>query len=173
MPTMEAKLGIDADRIHIRVGDDTHPVSFGEVIEPNAEYKIRTYSFQGEKGTQADGCVFEITPHGSTTVMRVVDESARLQEVAIKGSGWFLGVNPEGQVIIQEARWHEEENPLVEQMNGWVGVWIAGAEGLEVLDVTEPPFKPSMETSVVRDDQAIPPDFWEKYDVLKSPPAEA
>lgn len=172
MPTMEAKLGIDVVRATVKIDDEVHPVSFGEIIEPNPEYKIRTYSFQGEKGTQADGCVFEITPHGSTTVMRVVDGSVRLQEVAVKGHGWFLGINPEGQTIIQEVGEIRAENPLVEQANGWVGVWIAGLEGLDVLDITEPPFKPSMETAVERNDQTVPSAFWDKYDALKSPTVE-
>ena len=166
---MEPTIGIDRDRQNVVIGELAHPIKFGDVLQPNAEYTIRTYTFEGIKGTTADGCLFEIKPHGSTTVMRVIDETVRIQEIAVKGRGWFLGINPNGDVITQEVGDHLEENPLVEQFKGWIGVWIAGEEGLEVLDVTEPPFNPVMETPVERADQTIPPEYWEQYDGLKTP----
>ncbi|HSX40897.1 MAG TPA: hypothetical protein VLF68_04790 [Candidatus Saccharimonadales bacterium] len=168
---MAGEIGINAERTAIRTGGTEHPISFGGVEEPNQEYKIRTYSFPGEKGKEADGCIFEIKPFGSTTVMRVVDD-VHLREIAIKGNGWFLGVDADdGQMVPYEVGEDVVENWEVQQKKGSVGVWIAGKDGLEVLDITEPPFSPKMETPVERDDQNLPSGFWERYDELKAPPA--
>ncbi len=166
---MMIELSIDAGYKNVTIGKNIHPIKLGEVINPTEEYAIRTYTFLGEKGEKADGCLFEIIPHGSTTVMQVIDETAESQEIAVKGRGWFLGINPEGEMTVQEVGDNIVENPLIGQRKGWVGVWIAGSTGMEVLDITEPPFNPSMEISVKRDDQAIPSKFWEIFDNLKTP----
>ena len=166
---MTNELRINEERNNVTIGNDTHPIKFGEIIQPTKEYKINTYAFLGEKGIKADGCVFEIVPYGSTTVMHVTDEAAKSQEIAVKGKGWFLGINPEGEITVQKVGENMIENPLIEQWKDWVGVWIAGSTGMEVLDVTEPPFNPSMEISVKKDDQTIPSEFWKTYDRLKTP----
>lgn len=165
---MKDELRIDTEHKNVTIGNNIHPIKSGETIEPTEEYKIHTYTFLGEKGAKADGCVFEIVPRGSTTVMHVIDETARSQEIAIKGKGWFLGINPKGEMTIQEVGEHMVENPLIEQWKGWIGVWIAANTGMEVLDVTEPPFNPSMETPVKRDNQTIPSNFWKTYDNLRA-----
>lgn len=165
---MSAELGINAARTQVSFGGRMHPVTFGEAQQPEpASYDILPYTFQDEKGNQADGCLFEIKPFKSTTVMRVTDETVHMQEIAIKGHGWFLGINPAGEILVQEVG-DLAENPLIEQRKGWVGVWIAGKDGMEVLDMTAPPFNPSMETPVKREDPAIPAIFWGEYDRLKT-----
>lgn len=165
---MKDKLSIDTEHKNVTIGTNTHPITFGEIIKPTEEYRILTYTFLGEKGTRADGCVFEIAPHGSTIVMRIIDETTKSQEVAIKGKGWFLGIYPDGEMIVREVGENIVENPVMEQEKGWVGVWVAGDAGMEVLDITEPPFNPSMETPVKRDDQNIPSNFWKTYDNLRA-----
>lgn len=166
---MKDKLGINEGHKSVMIGADTHAIAFGEIIKPTKEYKIHTYAFLGEKGTKADGCLFEIIPHGSTRVMRVVDENVNMQEIAIKGKGWFLGIATKGDISVREVGENVNENPVIEQQKGQIGVWIAGDAGMEVLNITEPPFNPSVETLVERNDPTIPPKFWEKYDSLKNP----
>lgn len=167
---MKDRFGIDTTHKNVTVDGNTYQIEPGKTIDGSTkDYKIHPYTFLGEKGTRADGCVFEIFPHGSTNVMRVIDETSKSQEIAIKGKGWFLGVSPDGEMIVQEVGESVIENPLIEQWKGWIGVWIAGDAGMEVLDITEPPFNPSIETPVKRDDQNIPSNFWETYDNLRTP----
>jgi hypothetical protein len=162
-----SEIGFNPEEDIITIDGTSHPILFGEADKPNAEYSILPYKFTDETGEQADGCVFEIAPHGSTTVMRVVNEHVRIQEIAVSGSGWFMGMNPEGEIIAQEVGENVDENPIVDQTKGWVGVWIAGENGMKVLDVTTPPFSPSMEVAVKREDAQMPQDFWKEYDARK------
>lgn len=165
---MEDRLAIDGEHKNVTIGKNVHPIKFGETLEPTKEYKIHTYTFLGEKGTKADGCVFEIAPHGSTRVMLVVDEKVDMEEIVIKGKGWFLGIDSTGDMGVREVGEDMIESRNIEQKKGQIGVWIAGDTGMEVLNITEPPFNPSMETPVKRDDPNIPSEFWRIYDNLRA-----
>lgn len=154
-------------RSTVSIDGKAHPVTFGENFRPNNEYNIAAYSFSDELGKKSDGCVFEINPRGSTRVMKITDANLTCQRIAIKGSGWFLGVSPEGEVISYELNATSEENPLIQLSNGWVDCWIAADEGIEVADVSTPPFKPEMEKQIPLDDASLPPKFWQIYKQLK------
>jgi hypothetical protein len=162
-----SEIGFNPEKNTITMNGESRPVLFGKPEKPNSEYSILPYKFTDEKGQEADGCVFEISPHGSTTVMRVVNEDVRIQEIAVSGSGWFMGMSPDGEMIVQEVGEKVDENPIVDQTKGWVGVWIAGENGMKVLDITTPPFNPSMEVAVKREDDKLPQDFWKEYDIKK------
>lgn len=152
----------------ITTSDGQHPINFTDPITLGEEYSLVPYIFTDSKGEKADGVVFKIKPNGSSTPMKIVDTEVVIQEIAIRGSGWFLSVNPQETLEVVPVDNQLEQNPLIEQRTGWIGVWIAGAEGLEVLDVTEPHFKDSMETAVQRNDTSINPNFWSIYDQTKA-----
>lgn len=154
-------------RSAVSIDGQTHPISFGENFRPNDEYNIAAYSFTDELGKKSDGCVFEINPRGSTRVMRITDENFTCQEIGVSGRGWFLGVNPSGEVILYDIQANSEENPLVNLSKDWVVCWIAGDERFDVADVSTPPFKPEMEKEIPLDDFSLPPEFWKIYRQLK------
>lgn len=154
-------------RSAVSIEGKTHPISFGENFRPNNEYNIAAYSFTDELGKQSDGCVFEIKPRGSTRVMRIVYPRLTCQRITIKGNGWFLGVNPNLEVITHRLDASSEENPLIELSQGWTDCWIADDDGMEVADVSTPPFKPEMEKQIPLDGPSLPPEFWKIYKQLK------
>lgn len=155
------------DKSAVTIDGESHPISFGEVLRPNSEYNIALYVFDDEFGQRSDGCVFEISPRGSTTVMRIVEPDFVCQRIAINGSGWFLGMSPIGEVICQRIDAKEEENPLIELSAGWVDCWIADDGGAEIADISTPPFSPNMEKEITLDDPSLPVEFWRKYKTLK------
>lgn len=155
------------DKSAVQIGSDIHSVSFGERFSPNEEYTIADYSFTDEKGKVFNGCVFEIKPYGSTRVMRITDSELTCQRIAIKGRGKMLRMSPDGEVFCDDLNANTEENPLIELKQGWVDCCIAGDEGIEVADISTPPFKPEMETEIPLDDSTLPPEFWRMYKELK------
>lgn len=151
----------------IEIDGKYHPISFGEEFRPNSQYNIALYSFTDEKGQESDGCVFEISPRGSTRVMRIIDENLTCDRIAIKGSGHFLGVSPDGEVVDYELNSESDENPLIEISKGWTECCIAGDDGIEFADVSTPKFDPKMEVEVPFEDSSLPVEFWKKYKELK------
>jgi hypothetical protein len=154
----------------IQMGTDVHPISFGERFSPKEEYTIADYSFTDEKGKASNGCVFEINPYGSTRVMKITDPELTCLRIAIKGNGTMLRVSPDGEVFYDDLKANTEENPLIELKQGWVDCCIAGDEGMEVADISTPPFKPEMETEISVGDSTLPPEFWKMYKELKRQP---
>ena len=154
-------------RSAISIDGQSHPITFGENFRPNGEYNIAAYSFSDELGQKSDGCVFEINLRGSTRIMKITDGDLTCQRIAIKGNGWFLGVSPEGEAVSYELNALSEENPLIELSKGRVDCWIAADDGIEVADVSTPPFKPDMEKQIPLDDPSLPPKFVEMYRKLK------
>ena len=132
-------------------------------------YVDKPYVFLDEKRAEANGVLVEMEPLSSTKVLRVIDKNVKFQDIAIKGSGTFLAIDPEGKIITIEVGKHlEDKNPVVECCGGWVFCWIAGEKGLEILDVTEPPFNPEMEKEIKRGsaEDNLPAKFWQQFDQL-------
>jgi len=163
----EDDIKFNQDKTSVKFKGVEHLVSFGGRFSPNTEFTIATYSFSDEKGKESDGCVFEIKPEGSTRVMMVISKDLSCQRIAIKGSGWFLGVSPEGDVVHYRLDSKKEENPQFELHEGWVDCFIAGDEGMEVADVSTPQFNPEMEREIMLDSSELPPEFWKLYKELK------
>jgi len=164
---MTEDIKFNQNKTSVKFNGVEHPLSFGERFSPNTEYTIAAYSFTDEKGKESDGCVFEIEPRGSTRVMMITSKELSCQRLAIKGDGWFLGVNPEGEVVHYRLDSKKEENPQLELHKGWVDCWIAGDEGMEVADVSTPSFKPDMEREIKLDSSELPLGFWKQYKKLK------
>lgn len=152
------------------IGDQIHPIELGEIITPNREYSIHTFQFKDERGRNSDGALFRIKPGGSTRVQRIIDDAYTSEKIAFKGSGTFLGISPEGTVKELPLDASHEENPLVIIGPGWVECWVAGQEGLEVVDVSTPPFREDMEKEIpyMHMDNALGlSEFWSAFNRTK------
>lgn len=151
----------------------SRPVDFVGTF-PNKGYVDKPYIFLDEKKSEANGVLVEMEPYSSTKILRVVDKQVKFQDIAIKGGGWFLGINPEGNIsVIQVNEFLEDKNPLVEYGAGWTFCWLAGGRGLEILDVTEPPFQPAMEEEIPLWSNQLPEEFWENELFYSLPDASA
>ncbi|MEK7188272.1 MAG: hypothetical protein AAB685_00280 [Patescibacteria group bacterium] len=84
------------------------------------------------------------------------------------GSGWFLGVNPSGSVVQTRIDSSNRGRDLIAYGTGWTFCWISDADGLAVIDTTQPALKLDMEEEVVMgsENDHLPDEFWEKYDEL-------
>jgi hypothetical protein len=151
------------------VAGEGHSITFRRLEQPNNEYKIRPYRFKDDElAKEADGCLFEIKPHGSTRVVKIIDEEFSVLQTAIKGKGWCLTRNPEGEVTAWEVGEDMDENPQMEMSKGWAYCWIAGREDLEVLDLSQPPFDPKVEIVIEEGADTLPEKFWIKHLFLKT-----
>lgn len=153
----------------VTVGGEERPIKFGEVVRPTGEYEIRTYRFEDEYGQEADGYLFAIKPGGSTRVVKITDPEFTVEQIAVRGSGWLLALNPEGEMIRLEVGGDVKENPLVKMSKDWSYCWIANpsGNGLEVLNVDRPPFNPDVEIVLDFEDQRLPSNFWSSFNELK------
>lgn len=151
-----------------------HPITLLDTIVPNDGYYFRPYAFTDELGKEADGCVFMIYPYETTRTV-YVKEDKKFEDAVIRGNGWFHAVSPEGEVITYGFT-QSEKSRMVEYGKGWVITWIAGADGLDVLNLTTPPFTDSAEVAVevgsqVSEGKTIPQKYWELLRKLKTPRA--
>lgn len=168
MPKTE--LSINPERTFVSWDGQTRPVEFVAIF-PSKGYKDKPYIFLDDKKTEANGVLVEMQPNAVTKILRIVHPTVKFQDIAISGSGWLLEINKEGEIVTLEVGPHlEDKNPLVENGSGWTFCWISGPQGLEILDVTVPPFSPSMETEIPEYSDQLPPQFWQQYDNLLSSP---
>ena len=148
---------------------EAHPVNWPAVMpDPSGNFTRHGFGFVGKLEKQAFGFILEISSNAASNICKVTKDII-MQQIAVKGQGWLLAISPEGEVIEHEVGKHLNENPLFTAKRDWVYVWIAGQEGLEVLDVTEPILQAELETIVTKLDEGIPPLFWERYSALRLP----
>lgn len=145
----------------VQIDKEQHPIKWGNVYEHEG-YRDRTYTFTDEMGKEANGVLVEFEPGAATPVIKVVHDEVVFKDVAIEGAGWFLGIEPGGDVVSYEVGPKAEINPLIKYGQGWVFCWISGSDGMKVLDVTTPPFQPSMEIIMEEDSPELPQTFWQK-----------
>jgi hypothetical protein len=157
----------------VQIDGVQHPIKFDtEPFVPNEEYDILGYKFTYENGqtsTESDGCLFRIKEHGSTRVMEITDPRLHCDRMAVKGQGWFLGLDPVKNILCYEIGTHlGENNPLVSVDVGSTDCFIAASGGLEVVDISTPPFEPAMEVlQTPEKNNHIPPEFWHYYNTLR------
>lgn len=167
---MAEKIKFDGNEPSVTTNKEKHPISFGEKFKVNNEYEINLYSFTDEKGKDSDGAVFEIEARGSTSVMKITDPNFACERIAVKGNGWFLGVSPEGEVVtynLDADFSNGKKNPQIGLSSGWVDCFIAGDDGMDVVDVSTPPFDPKMEEKISINSPDLPPLFWNIYKQMK------
>lgn len=158
---------LETDVFFIRRGLDkagyTDEVQVGQPVTPEGyNYRLIPYAFTGETQNQADGCLWIIPSRSSTKVVRVERGAGTFQDVPIEGAGYFLGIDPKGNIITyQFSDLHEAS--IVEYGEGWVITWIGVETEFQVVGITEPPFRDDMETAIDLDDPSLPKEFLETY----------
>lgn len=133
---------------------------------------FRPYTFLDELRAQADGCVFQMDPWCSTRPA-LITQDPRCSEIPINGSGYFLGVSPEG-VLVKRRFDSTNRDLMVEYGRGWFLAWVAEQRGMSVLNLNYPPFTDDMETiaemdAVMVGDVSIPREFWREFNKLTVP----
>lgn len=164
---MTEPLKIDPERAFVSWDGQSRPIQFTGTY-PSEGYSDKPYIFLDDKEKEANGVLVEMQPKAVTKVLRVIAPNFRFQDIAISGSGWLLAINPEGEIVTLEVGPHlADKNPLVEFGSDWTFCWISGPQGLEILDVTVPPFVSSIEEEILKYSDQLPPSFWQQYDNLK------
>jgi len=145
----------------VQINGEQHPIKWGDVYEHEG-WRDRTYTFTDEKGEEANGVLVEFEPGAATPVIKVIHDEVKFEDVVIEGSGWFLGIDPEDNVVCYEVGPNAEINPVIVYGQRWFFCWISGPDGMKVLDVTTPPFQPSMEIIIEEGSPEPPQEFWKK-----------
>ncbi len=132
-------------------------------IRPDGyNYSLTPYTFVGDRQAKVDGVLWTIPPGQSSRVVRVEKAGGIFQDVPIEGSGYFLSIDPEGEIISYTFAHPIVDSTMVEYGPGWVTTWIAERE-FKVVGLTTPPFQENMESFIPIDDPQLPSEFWVKY----------
>lgn len=121
-----------------------------------------------ETNDQMDAALITIEPNHSTPIQHWTGPRIFI-ETAVKGKGYWLGLNPDGETVCYEFDGDQEESQLVVYGKGWTGSWIASETGLEVLEICVPPFEPdgtvlvAEPTDEVVGGRLIPLEFRQKF----------
>lgn len=156
----------------VRIRSEIHPIQFGKPEELTPGFIFRPYAFSDVLRQQADGCVFQMDPWCSTRPA-LIEENSRCLEIPINGSGYFLGVSPEG-VLVKRRFDSTNRGLMVEYEKGWFLAWVAEQRGMSVLNLNYPPFTDDMEVIAEMDathvnGTVIPGEFWREYHELIVP----
>jgi len=147
-----------------------HNVDFQPDIDLGG-YHIYPFVFLDEAKDWASGALFDIDPNTHTAVTKVIEPGIQLIEHAIKGSGWFLDIDPNGKLT---KHYLDAEKPIVLQYGtGHAFCFVADSKGLLIQNVTTPPFRPEMEKIIPENSTELPKFFWREYNQLISPLPQA
>lgn len=156
-----------------------HEIGYGKAERPTSGYQIQPFYFHDELAARADGCEFLIEPFQSTRTQHIVEDATFMDmwepmenAGGPTGDGTFLAVSPEGEVISIPVSSSEHMSDQIKYREGWTITWIAGRNGLRVMSISTPPFRPGMEVEVQVgatevNGVAIPQEYWERYRDLK------
>jgi hypothetical protein len=114
-----------------------------------------------------DGSILKFEPGSSTKVM-VINPGWKFMDVVVHGSGWLVATGADQQVIVRRIE-AGRDLAQIEYNAGLTMAYIAGADGLEIHETTNPPYKEEAETEISREDPIglkQNPKFWEVYDGL-------
>lgn len=113
----------------------------------------------------ANGARFVLEARASTRGMRYVDRNLQSVRAVTRGSGWYLGVMPSEQLVLHKVK--ADEDMTIGLSRGSVDCFVADERGMEMVDISWPPFEPKMEVEVERGDLDIPDKFWTIKELLE------
>ncbi len=143
-----------------------HPIKYdleSELTEhdPSEDYRIFAIKYLDETEKQADGALFEIKPNAACPIMSITKEGYKARRQVAEGSGRLLAILPSGEIRVFEV--DSQSGTVFEEGKGWVDCWIAGPNGLKILDSSSPAFQVEFEDSVPINNPSLPPEYWQKY----------
>lgn len=150
-------------------GEKFHPIKYdmeSELTEtnPSEPYNIFAIKYTDETGNYADGALFEINPDRACPIMNITKEGYKARRQVVEGSGKLLAILPSGEIKVYEV--DSQSGRVFTEGQGWVDCWIAGSDGLKIIDMSEPAFQMDFEESIQIDDPSLPPEYWQKYHEL-------
>ena len=150
-----------------------HPIQYDLESEltdrnPDEEYRIFAIKYTDDAEKEADGALFEIDPNGKTPIMHIIKEGYTASRQVVEGDGTVLSVLPSGD--IKEFKVGGVTAEPLNQGEGWIDCWIAGPDGMKVIDRSQPAFQLDFEHSVPVDDPSLPAEYWERYHGLTDLP---
>lgn len=142
-----------------------HPIEYDRVSNltfDGGSFRIHAIKYTDKMGEQADGALFELDPGTAFPIMHMTEPEYRADRRVIAGGGTFLAILPSGEIreVPVEAK---DVNSFFEQGEGWTDTWVAGSQGLKILDVSSPAFQISFETEITVDDPSLPKEYWDRY----------
>ena len=168
MPETAPEPGVDIGGL---LGPDEkfHPIKYDleselTYIDPNEDYRIFAIKYLDETEEQADGALFEISPNRACPIMSITKEGYTARRQVVEGSGTLLAILPNGEIQVTEV--DTKSGVVFSEGAGWVDCWIAGPNGLKILDISSPAFQEDFEDTVPIDDPSLPIEYWQKYHEL-------
>lgn len=126
---------------------------------------LGSYGFSERK--DIDGATLKLKPGSSTRVLEVA-KSWTFTDVITNGDGWFISADKKGNVCINRLIAGKSLEPIV-YAEGMVTVYIAGESGMEIEEITTPPYSDKAEKGVLETDlvgSSLNPKFWEAYKTI-------
>lgn len=135
---------------------------------PNVDVRVTVLEFDDEDlAATMDAAILTIAPEKATPIQRWLkpdnNPGRTFIEKPIGGSGTWIGVNPDGDVVQYDFNEESLDEPgLIVYGPGWIGNWIAGEEGLEILEICVPAYQDDGTTLVARSEDIVFPADLEK-----------
>lgn len=123
------------------------------------------YKFSERK--DIDGATLKLEPGSATRVLEVA-KNWTFTDVITKGDGWFISADKKGNVWKKRLIAGKNLEPIV-YTEGIVTVYIAGESGMEIQEITSPPYADNAEKKVLEKDpvgSSLNPDFWTYIEYL-------
>lgn len=170
---MSENIGLPVPSVDIgglRGPDDLfHPIEYdlkSELTErdPNETYRIFAIRYKDSTEFQGDGALFEVDPGTATPVMYIKREGYQARRQVIEGDGRVLSILPSGEMRVFDV--DANSGKIIEEGPGWVDCWIAGQNGMKIIDMSKPGFQLDFEVSIKVDDPSLPSEYWKQYHQL-------
>jgi hypothetical protein len=143
-----------------------HPIEYdlgSELTErdPDEAYRIFAIKYVDALQATCDGALFEIDPNGATPIMHITQPGYTAIRQVVEGSGTALCILPTGQIKSFEL--NATNGGMLSENEGWIDCWIAGPEGMKIIDMSNPGFQLDFETSIRADSDLLPAEYWAEY----------
>lgn len=115
---------------------------------PEEGWQNEPFKFTGERGRTADGCLFTIdsaSQNKNYALFTVINKRGTyFQEAVQKGTAYWLAQAPTGKIIVVKVDESMQGTVIEWGGKGWINTWIAGKNGAQIVDITEPAFIPDV-----------------------------
>lgn len=131
------------DPTSIQIGETVYPVydTGSDDLLQQGKVHVDVIAFDDpETARKMDAAYIQVEPGCSTPIQHWVGPRIYIESI-IEGSGTWVGVNPEGDVVTQDFDAGRGENGLLLYGENWIGSWVAGKSGLKFVEICIPPYE--------------------------------